>query len=293
VRPKTNNRRLWLTAGLLLAFVLLSGALRQYTLAPGLRIATTAADTIDLAFAAQERTTTPLGGDAAGLVVSITAGLSIVLFIVAIIRKETRASLLFAMLIGAALAALLSGLVRPLDEDDPLVFGDPLADNSESAVGAIDLLDPEDAVDEDPETAPVPWFWSIAVVGTALAGMFVVLRPFRRRTREPQGDDLGQVASGAADAIEAGESLQDVIQRCYRDMITTLEETRSVRRRESMTPREFEDRLLREGVAAPDIRGLTRLFELSRYAANATTKADEVLAIEHLRRIAKALGGEA
>ncbi|MBU8912851.1 MAG: DUF4129 domain-containing protein, partial [Spirochaetales bacterium] len=121
--------------------------------------------------------------------------------------------------------------------------------------------------------------------------MYFVLRPYLRPAPRARRGDVGQVAADAVDALESGQSLQHVIQRCYRDMATTLERTRSVRRRDSVTPREFEDSLIREGVDVADVRGLTRLFELSRYAAGATTKADEFAAVEHLRRIAATLGG--
>ncbi|MCK4514694.1 MAG: DUF4129 domain-containing protein [Spirochaetaceae bacterium] len=289
MRRKTDNRRLWLAAGLLLAFILLSGALTQFSLAPGLRIETTVANTLDHAFSVQERTPNPLGGRLVGLVVSITVGLAILFFIVGILRKESRLSTLAAVVFGVGIALLLAGLVRGPEEIAPPVTGEILA-GQEGEIAVFDTLDPEDAVEENPYREPVSWLWSAIVMIPALIGISFVLRPYLRAGRRPRHGDAGQVAADAADALEAGESLQDVIQRCYRDMVITLEQTGSVRRRAAMTPREFEDRLIRDGVDAPDVRGLTRLFELSRYAADAPTRADEVAAVEHLRRIAGALG---
>ena len=269
--------------------MLLSGSLTQFSLAPGLRIESTVADTIDRAFTIQERTPNPLGGRLVGWVVSVTVGLAILLFIVGILRKESRLSTLMALVVGAAIALLLAGLVRGPEEIAQPVAGEGLADE-QGGVGISDTLDPEDAVQEYPHREPVSWLWSLIVMVPASIGIYFVLRPYLRSARRTRDRDAGQIATDAADALEAGQSLQDVIQRCYRDMATTLERTRSVRRRASMTPREFEDSLTREGADAADVRGLTRLFELSRYATGATTKADERAAVEHLRRIAGALG---
>ncbi len=289
VRRKTDNRRLWLAAGLLLAFILLSGALTQFSLAPGLRIEPTVADTPDQTFSVQERTPNPLGGRLVGWVVSVTVGLAILFFIVGILRKESRLSTLAAVVFGVGIALLLASLVRGPEELAPPVMGEGLA-GEEGGIGIFDPLDPEEAVEEDPYREPASWWWSAIVMVPALIGICFVLRPYLGAGRRPRHGDTAQVAADAADALEAGESLQDVIQRCYRDMVTILEQTGSVRRRASMTPREFEDRLIRDGVDAPDVRGLTRLFELSRYAAGATSETDEVAAVEYLRRIAGALG---
>ena len=289
VRRKTDNRRLLLAAGLLLSFILLSGALTQFSLAPGLRIEPTVADTPDQAFSVQERPPNPLGGRLVGWVVSVTVGLAILFFIVGILRKESRLSTLAAVAFGVGIALLLAGLVRGPEELAPPVMGEGLA-GEEGGIGIFDPLDPEEAVEENPRQEPVSWLWSVVVMVPALIGIYFVLRPYLGAGRRARHGDAAQVAADAADALEAGDSLQDIIQRCYRDMVTILEQTGSVRRRASMTPREFEDRLILDGVDAPDVRGLTRLFELSRYAAGATSETDEVAAVEHLRRIAGALG---
>ncbi len=47
----------------------------------------------------------------------------------------------------------------------------------------------------------------------ALIGIYFVLRPYFRVTGRTRHGNLGQFASDAADALEAGESLQDVVQR--------------------------------------------------------------------------------
>ena len=290
VVQNTNRRRLWLAAGLIVAFILLSGALSQFSLAPGLRIQSNFAETLETAFARQDRAPNPLGGDAIGIVVSVTVGLGIIMFIVGVLRKESRVSTLVALLVGIGLAFLLSGLVRPQEDDDLLIFGDQLGNETDGAIGILDPLDPEDAVDEYPDREPTPWAWSVAIVGAGAVGLFFVLRPYLRRKQSPPNEEMAQVAADAADAIAAGQSLGDVVQRCYRDMVATLEASSSVRRSHWMTPREFEDRLVSVGADVSDVRGLTRLFELSRYSDLPPSEADEQLAIEHLRHIALAFG---
>lgn len=290
VRRKTHSRRLWLAAGFLLAFMLLAGSLQRFTLAPGLRVEPTTADTINHAFSVQERAPNPLGGQFVGRIVSAVVALAVILFIVGLWRKESRLSTLMAVVVGAAMTVLLAGIVRGPEIQQPPITGEGLAGDPDAEAGVLLTLDPEDAVSAEPVPESSSWAWSVAVVVPALIGLFFVLRPYFGRAEGAAGSDLEQLVTEAADQLEAGDALHDVVQRCYREMEQDLERARSARRRESMTPREFESELARRGVDVTDIRALTRLFERSRYARRAAREDEQQRAIEHLRRIAQSLG---
>lgn len=288
---RTPQRKLALAFGVIIAFALLSGALSQIALAPGLRIESRMADAIDYAFTVQERTPNPLGGEFVGLIVSIVSGLAIILFIVGLLRRESRLSTIMAIVVGAALAVLLSGLVTRPERFTPPTEEELAARSEGGNIGAAETLAEEDAVVEGAAREPVSWFWSLLVIGPAMAGILLVLRPYLRRPTRPKWSEAGEVARDAADAIASGQELADVIQRCYRDMVRAIEQSTSVKRRSSMTPREFESRLRVLGVEAEDVRALTRLFENSRYGASSTQPENEAAAVAHLRRIAEAIGG--
>jgi hypothetical protein len=286
--------RLYLAAALLLAFLFLSGALTQFTLARGLRIEPDFPDRGDYALRFEDRAPNPLGGAAVGWFVSIVLALGIVLFIVGVLRRESRLSTIVAAIVGICIGLLLIGIFRSPPPPDLDAVNQGLVEDEQEGTGVAETLDPEDAVQEDLGREEIPWTWTLIVGVPALIGIFLVLRPYMRRgSRAGEASALGQVAEDTANAIEAGTSLPDAIQRCYRDMLVIMERSRAVHRREAMTPREFEARLAREGVATDDIHGLTRLFEASRYGHDAASGEDEQRAVGYLRHIAAILGESA
>jgi len=98
-------------------------------------------------------------------------------------------------------------------------------------------------------------------------------------------DRLLKEAETALDAITMGENPQNVVIRCYFQMIRTLEEERGIERSYSMTTREFEDWLESNGFPIAPVRQLTRLFEKVRYGAQLTVKDGEETAVESLKEI--------
>lgn len=81
-----------------------------------------------------------------------------------------------------------------------------------------------------------------------------------------------QVAAEARTALanlDAGESLRDVIIRCYVAMGDAAREQRGIQRQVGVTPREFEQRLINyAGLPESPVKRLTRLFEQVRYGAH-------------------------
>ncbi len=92
-------------------------------------------------------------------------------------------------------------------------------------------------------------------------------------------------AESALNEIKSGESLRNVIVRCYLQMTHAIQEERKIERNYNMTVREFEDWLEEKGFPTVPIHQLTHLFEKARYGTQLTMKEDEQLAVESLDEI--------
>ena len=79
--------------------------------------------------------------------------------------------------------------------------------------------------------------------------------------------------------------LADVIRRCYREMVQTVQEQRGVYRERHVTPREFEQRLLKVGFPQSPVERLTRLFEQVRYGHASVGEREKRQAIDSLEQI--------
>ena len=111
------------------------------------------------------------------------------------------------------------------------------------------------------------------------------------RTRGPLGlGELSAVAGAAAEELEAGGDLRDVVLRCYREMSELLSERQHVPFQEAMTAREFERQLRRAGVRDEHVSQLSRLFEEVRYGGRASGPLEEERALECLRAVERAYG---
>lgn len=121
-----------------------------------------------------------------------------------------------------------------------------------------------------------------ALVGAVLGLLWLILR---RRRAHSLPEALAEHAQEAVDALEAGGDLSNVIIRCYAQMSKVLFDERSLMRHTAMTPREFEQMLLRVGLPAEPVHTLTRLFEEVRYGGISPDSASVEQALESLRAI--------
>ncbi|MFO7916953.1 MAG: DUF4129 domain-containing protein [Anaerolineae bacterium] len=101
---------------------------------------------------------------------------------------------------------------------------------------------------------------------------------------------LAQEAQETIQAVRAGADLNDVVTRCYVEMIQILREQRGIHRQHAMTPREFEIHLKEMGLPAEQTRRLTRLFERVRYGDKRPSKQQEDEAIASLNAIVEFCG---
>jgi hypothetical protein len=138
-----------------------------------------------------------------------------------------------------------------------------------------------------------PWVVPLATVGLAVlaaAALVGVAWVIWRRSHPPAGplERLAREAQDAIDALQAGADVKDTVMRCYFEMGRVLSEQRGVRRAETMTPREFEDRLRGVGLPEAHIEQLTRLFEGVRYGARVPDKEEERQAVDCLTAVVEA-----
>lgn len=199
--------------------------------------------------------------------------LSIVLIVVS---AEARRRLLRNIAAVASVMLFLYLIIRVLDRLD---IGP--ADRSDaggppgSGAGATRSVEPPDFVSHPPD-------WMVLVVSGAIFAVigFLAWRFWQRRAADRAADasledELAQEAESALDAIQSGQDLSNVVLRCYRDMERAVQRAHGLNRRASMTPREFERRLVNSGLDAEAVGRLTRLFERARYGSQAIDAEDE------------------
>lgn len=297
MRQTSTTRSILLAAAVLLGFLLLVGALNGFELASGLRIEPVIADRLDEVFAAQPRDASNAFDQGAwiGWLISITVALSVVLFFVSLIRKESRLPTIVLVLLGAIIVFFITRIPPPQpDIETPFEEMSNAPGAGEESIAIGELLPPEDAVDvavERPEDAG-PWSWILG--GVALVGLFLVIRPRfavigRRRT---QGDAQGlaiDTMKRAVERAEAGDDVLETVVRCYRDMIEVYRSSHYAGRHNALTPRELTGKLAGAGAPRESVEGLTTLFERARYGEIVLSAEEEAAAVGHLRVIVAAL----
>ena len=98
---------------------------------------------------------------------------------------------------------------------------------------------------------------------------------------------LAVEAESAIQALTGGEDLGKIIIKCYVNMEKIISQERGIDRNHSMTPREFEDNLISNGIPQVPIQQLTTLFEKARYGIQILTEQDELIALNSLSAIRK------
>ncbi len=140
-----------------------------------------------------------------------------------------------------------------------------------------------------------PWIVYGASLVAVLLVIGVVLLIYRRWFPAGFGRPsplrtIGDIAQSSLRDLTAGRSWGDVIIECYARMSEAVGARRGLLRADSMTPREFADRLTRAGLPAEAVAGLTRLFESVRYGSHTGSEADIRDARDCLNAILRACG---
>lgn len=163
---------------------------------------------------------------------------------------------------------LLLWLLELLFEQD--FIADQLAALQAAAAAAEEG---EFALPDPPPFITTPPTWIFTLINLLLGLLFFGMLWYFWRSWQPEPDTqtlLVQEVEKALGELEAGGNLKNVVMRCYAQMSQLLRENRNLKRREAMTPREFESYLGASGLQDEHIQRLTRLFEVVRYGAKPT-----------------------
>jgi hypothetical protein len=208
--------------------------------------------------------------------------------ILAIVFPKFRKSVLQRLLSVILLLVCLYALMRLRPDIFSIAEEVPIPDQAGQSA-QLPPISPTELVSEPPQ-------WLTPVASLCLALPFAALliglavRLLSRRQRHPKSP-LEQLAQEAEDAIfqlRAGSDLKNTVIRCYAEMTRVLAEQRGIRRKESMTTREFEEYLRALNLPDAPIKRLTRLFEDVRYGTVVPGAKEEQQAISSLAAIAEA-----
>lgn len=130
----------------------------------------------------------------------------------------------------------------------------------------------------------------LAVSALVLVFILVILWWFRRRARMSDFslEKLAETAQRTIASLQAGSDFEVTVIRCYQEMSRVVKEKRGVAREIAMTPREFEDQLVGDGLPPESVGTLTRLFERVRYGSMPSSDQEENLALSCLIDIVNA-----
>lgn len=158
------------------------------------------------------------------------------------------------------------------------------------ATSPVEIKLPEVARAPLPEIPETQSNWIVFLVGfiVFLLILLIIYLVYRRYTSIQEDDDVDQIASEAKytlEEIKSGADLHNAIIRCYYEMSNILSNERGLKRKGWMTPREFEERLLKAGIPSDPVQDLTRLFEIARYGDQLPDSFQEEQAIDCLTAI--------
>ena len=105
-------------------------------------------------------------------------------------------------------------------------------------------------------------------------------------------DDLDHITLRAIREISAGRQWEDAVIECYAQMNASVSRQRHLDRQCAMTPAEFSEILIANGLPFEPVTQLTQLFEQARYGEMSSNKVVVEDAIRCLSTINQALGGE-
>ncbi len=192
--------------------------------------------------------------------------------------KEGRRRLLVNVIM-LALLLFIADRVQKLPEPDK-----PPQDQTQGSQAQLQNGDqpPTAIFPEEPPawlTAAVILVASAVVIGLGLLAYYLYRERHKPKPAAPL-QALAEAAQNTIEAIQTGGDFKSSVIACYREMSRVVQEQRGIARDIAMTPREFEDVLIRRGLPGEAIRTLTRLFESVRYgsAPSGVSEIDQAVA---------------
>lgn len=144
------------------------------------------------------------------------------------------------------------------------------------------------------KSIPNPPEWLVFMFSLGMSSLLLstVLFLFRRLRRRPKPlEVVARKAQKAIEELQSGADLEAEVIRCYFEMNQVLSRQLGLKRKRTMTTREFENYLQEEGLPDIHIRRLTRLFEMVRYGAKNLGEPENRQAIACLTAIVQACQG--
>ncbi len=263
--PRARRIVLLLLAAALVTLLLLSTSLSDLQLRPGSPFPGASGGV-----AAPNGTAATTASTGAATVLEAVLGVMLLLFLIylptRLVRLVSLRSILWLAVGFLVLLVLLSLLPR-------VTPGPPALQAQETTTAATR---PSYAYPVSPLGEPPTGLLWLAGAGLLLATAALGVLLFRQASRPGRAAQaVGNEAEQALRDLRAGAAFQDVIIRCYLQMIDVLRTEQKLERRESMTAHEFRDWLETKGIPGAPIERLTSLFETARYGNGQLDKEDE------------------
>lgn len=198
----------------------------------------------------------------------VVLGLALALFpfyfVYMLLHPQRRKKLLRYLAVFAVMLFLFEQLRKAMNNLNPEDFG-----FKDGELGAGQEVLPMPPLADFVANPPTWLINSVAVLTVILIALalFVSIWWFVLR-RERQPHPLAQVkfeASQALVSLQSGADFQNTIIECYRRMVRAVAESRGVQRSSSVTPHEFIQTLVQQGLPERPVHRLTELFEEARY----------------------------
>ncbi len=269
-----------LSAGAVLALVVLAAGVREIHFKEPLQISSNQANDIQVSFHQlfQQIVSVPMWK----LILFWGIVFMIVFVIASMLSPELRKHLLnifirVTIFSIAILFLMKNGARLGLFDPNP-----PPLTSADTAVAVESVPMP---VFTPPSIPPLTAYLITVAVILGTVGLFWLLgrELFQFRLQRTQGPALEEIAAAARlslDELYNGSDWEDSIVRCYVRMAQAVARHRGISRDVDVTPAEFAHRLELAGLPAASVGRLTRLFESVRYGARSsgTRESDEAVA---------------
>lgn len=175
--------------------------------------------------------------------------------------------------------------------------GGMVYETSKAPARLSDGFDPPSGVGIESElgetyTPPAANGWLGYLVGFATLVIILVVGYLWWDKKHSKEEDLEHITLRAIREISAGRQWEDAVIECYAHMNASVSRQRNLDRQGAMTPAEFSQVLVANGLPIEPVTKLTHLFEQARYGTRVSEKSEARDAIRCLSTINQALGGD-
>lgn len=204
----------------------------------------------------------------------------ILLFLALITALFKKVNLKRVVILASVLAALFA--LFSILPNLPTIIPNPI--QSDTHVPMPPQMDYLTSPIGDPPAKLFLWVKVFLLLAISILMGWLVIHIFKQKQKE---NAITVEVESAILAITNGGDLGGIIVRCYSNMEKIVSQERGIDRNQSVTPHEFQNYLIREGIPIEPILQLTTLFEKARYGKQSMTEQDEHDALNSLAAIQK------